>query len=155
MYSNELICDILEYINSNINKEITIDELSTMFFFNKTYIMKRFKREIGITIHSYINSIRVYNSLLDFKSDNYILSIALKHGFNSLEYFSETFKKIMGVSPQIYKKFIFISSNISIKDDTTIRNSIAKLQSIKDNTTKYLNNRKPKEVPVKKLFLSH
>ena len=155
MYSNELVCDILEYINSNINKEITIDELSTMFFFNKTYIMKRFKREIGITIHSYINNIRVYNSLLDFKNDNYILSIALKHGFNSLEYFSETFKKIIGVSPQIYKKFIYISSNISIKNDTTIRNSIAKLQSIKDNTTRYLNNRKPKETPVKKLFLPH
>lgn len=155
MYSNQLVCDILEYVNSNINKEITIDELSTMFFFNKTYIMKRFKREIGITIHSYINYIRVYNSLLDFKFDNYILSIALKHGFNSLEYFSETFKKIMGVSPQIYKKFIFITSNISIKDDTTIRNSIAKLQNIKDNTTRYLNNRKPKETPVKKLFLPH
>ena len=154
MYSNQLVCDILEYINSNINKEITIDELSTMFFFNKTYIMKRFKREIGITIHSYINYIRVYNSLLDFKNDNYILSIALKHGFNSLEYFSETFK-IMGVSPQIYRKFIFISSNISIKDDTTIRNSIAKLQSIKDNTIRYLNNRKPKQTPVKKLFLPH
>ena len=155
MYSNQLVCDILEYVNSNINKEITIDELSTMFFFNKTYIMKRFKREIGITIHSYINYIRVYNSLLDFKFDNYILYIALKHGFNSLEYFSETFKKIMGVSPQIYKKFIFITSNISIKDDTTIRNSIAKLQNIKDNTTRYLNNRKPKETPVKKLFLPH
>lgn len=155
MYSNELICDILEYINNNINKEITIDELSILFFFNKTYIMKKFKKEIGITIHSYINSIRIYNSLYDFKSNNYILSIALKHGFNSLEYFSETFKKIMGVNPQLYKKFTFISGNISIEEDTTIRNSIAKLQTIKENSIKYLNNRKPKQTPVKKLFLPH
>lgn len=155
MYSNELICDILEYINNNINKEITIDELSILFFFNKTYIMKKFKKEIGMTIHSYINSIRIYNSLFDFKFNNYILSIALKHGFNSLEYFSETFKKIMGVNPQLYKKFTFISGNISIEEDTTIRNSIVKLQTIKENSIKYLNNRKPKQAPVKKLFLPH
>ena len=40
MYSNTLICDVLDYINRNINKEITIDELSNIFYFDKTYIMK-------------------------------------------------------------------------------------------------------------------
>lgn len=153
MFSNKLVCDILEYINENINKEITIDELSSLFYFNKTYIMKRFKKELGISIHSYINHIRIYNSLLDFNNhnnNNYILNIAIRNGFNSLEYFSETFKKIMGVSPSIYKKFLFIGSNISKKDDDLIRNSIGKLQGIKNNCIKYLNNRKPKEIPVKK-----
>ena len=38
MFSNDLICNILEYLNKNINKEITIDELSMLFYFNKTYI---------------------------------------------------------------------------------------------------------------------
>lgn len=150
MFSNELVCEILEYINNNINKEITIDELSSLFYFNKTYIMKRFKKEIGITIHSYINHIRIYNSLLEFNNNSYILNIALRNGFNSLEYFSETFKNIIGVSPIIYKKFISISSYISEEDDIKIRNSINKLQTIKNNAIKYLDNRKPKEIPVKK-----
>ena len=48
MFSNELVCNILDYINNNINKEITIDELSYLFFFDKTYIMKRFKKELNI-----------------------------------------------------------------------------------------------------------
>lgn len=150
MFSNELVCEILEYINKNINKEITIDELSSLFYFNKTYIMKRFKKEIGITIHSYINHIRIYNSLLEFNNNSYILNIALRNGFNSLEYFSETFKNVMGISPSIYKKFIAISSYISEKDDIKIRDSINKLQNIKNNAIRYLNNRKPKEMPVKK-----
>lgn len=150
MFSNELVCEILEYINQNINKEITIDELSSLFYFNRTYIMKRFKKEIGITIHSYINYIRIYNSLLDFNNNHYILNIALRNGFNSLEYFSETFKNVMGVSPSIYKKFISISSYISPDDDILIRDSINKLQNIKNNSIKYLSNRKPKEMPVKK-----
>lgn len=150
MFSNELVCEILEYINQNINKEITIDELSSLFYFNKTYIMKRFKKEIGITIHSYINHIRIYNSLLEFNNNSYILNIALRNGFNSLEYFSETFKNIMGVSPIIYKRFISISSYISEEDDIKIRNSINKLQTIKNDAIKYISNRKPKEMPIKK-----
>ena len=62
MFSNELVCNIIEYLNDNINKEITINELSLLFYFDKTYIMKRFKRELGISIHEYINTIRIYNS---------------------------------------------------------------------------------------------
>lgn len=151
MFSNELVCDILDYINNNINKEITIDELSDIFFFNKTYIMKRFKKEIGISIHSYINNIRIYNSLLDFNNNSYILSIAIKNGFNSLEYFSETFKNIMGVSPRVYKKFTSINTYISKKEDNLIRDSIARLELLKNNSIRYLNNRKPKEMPVKVL----
>lgn len=152
MFSNELVCEIIEYINKNINKEITIDELSSIFYFNKTYIMKRFKKEMGITIHSYINHIRIYNSLLEFNNNSYILNIALRNGFNSLEYFSETFKNIMGVSPSIYKKFISISSFIIEKDDIKIRDSINKLQTIKNNAIRYLSNRKPKEMLVKKFI---
>ena len=59
MFSHELVCNILEYINKNINEEITIDELANRFYFDKTYIMKRFKKEIGKSIHEYINTIRI------------------------------------------------------------------------------------------------
>ena len=102
MYSNELICKIIDYINKNIDIEITIDDLSNQFFFNRTYIKKKFKRELNITIFNYINAIKIYNSLTKFNNNNSITSIALTSGFNSIEYFSEIFKKIMKVSPRKY-----------------------------------------------------
>ena len=148
MYSNELVCIILEYINNNINKEITINELSMHFFFDKTYIMKRFKRELGISIHEYINIFRIYNSLSLFKTDNYFLSIGINNGFNSLEYFSETFKKVMGVNPTTYKKFISYKV-ISKKDADLILNSITYIDSIKNKVNNFLSHRKPKSTPVK------
>lgn len=143
MFSNDLICNIIEYLNNNINKEITIDELSVLFYFNKTYIMKRFKKELNISIHEYINTIRIYNSLPYFKEDNYILSIAFKNGFNSLEYYSETFKKNIGVSPIIYKKYLSYK-NITDKEEEKILNNICRINSIKSNALNYLNHRKPK-----------
>lgn len=152
MYSNELVCKIIEYLNTNINKEITIDELSINFYFDKTYIMKRFKKELGITIHEYINYIRIYNSLNDFNIDNSILYIGIKNGFNSIEYFSETFKKVIGVSPITYKKFIISIKDISYSNEEIIKDSIIRLKNIKDKTIKYLNNRKPKSIHVKTIF---
>ncbi len=152
MFSNELVCNIIEYINNNINKEITIDELSMRFFFNKTYIMKRFKREIKLSIHEYINSMRIYNSLIYFNDDNYIISIAFKNGFNSLEYFSEIFKKIIGVSPIIYKKYISYKY-ISSSNEKEILKNISRLQKIKDDTILYLSHRRPKTLPTKSLKL--
>ena len=133
----------VEYLNNNINKEITIEELSLIFYFNKTYIMKKFKKELNVSIHEYINTMRIYNSLIFFKNDTYILSIAFKNGFNSLEYFSETFKKIMGVSPIIYKKYLNYKF-VTKEEQEKILENISKINNIKINALNYLNHRKPK-----------
>jgi len=142
MLSNELVCNIIDYINNNINKEITIDELSLLFYFNKTYIMKKFKKELNITIHEYINTIRIYNSLIYFKDNNYILSIAFKNGFNSLEYFSEIFKKNIGVSTNVYKKYLN-DKYITDKEEEKILENISRIRSIKTKVLNYSNNKKP------------
>ena len=143
MFSNSLVCDLLEYINKNINDEITIEELSNRFYFDKTYIMKRFKKEIGYTIHDYINMMRVLNSIDLYKYDNYILSIALKNGFNSIEYYSEMFKKIIGVNPLKYKKFINRSFDITDNEIDLIIRRINDCNNLKDFITNYLSRRKP------------
>ena len=75
MFSHELVCNLIEYINNNINDEITIIELSNRFYFDKTYIMKRFKREIGKSIHDYINIMRILNSLDYYKFEDWTKKI--------------------------------------------------------------------------------
>lgn len=67
MYSNKLICDILFYIDKNINNKINIQDIADIFFFNRFYIMKLFKKELGISINNYINLKRILNSLSDIK----------------------------------------------------------------------------------------
>lgn len=151
MYSNNLVCDILEYINKNINKEITTDELVNRFYYDKTYIMKRFKKEIGKSIHDYINTIRVLNSLEYYQYDNYILSIALKNGFASIEYYSEIFKKVIGVNPLKYKKFINRSIDINEKEIDIIINKVNECNNLKMYVNNYLLRRKPTRV-MEKVF---
>ena len=154
MYSNELVCKILNYIDNNINKKITIEELSLRFFYNRYYIMKLFKKEIGISLFDYINSLRIYNSINSINNSNKLLiRIAIDNGFYSLEYFSEMFKKIIGVSPSIYKKFYYSRYTPSKQNYKLITDNIIKLNTIINKTNKYKLNIKPQITPVRKLTI--
>lgn len=153
MYSNELICNVINYLDKNMYSEISIDLLSSIFCYDKYYIMKKFKKEIGITIISYINSMKIFKSLDYFKYDVNILSITFDNGFNSLEYFSETFKNIMGVSPVCYRKFIKYRMNVDDNDIKSIVDSLIRLKSLVSFVESYKRRVKPKDVPVKKLSI--
>jgi AraC-like DNA-binding protein len=113
--------------------------------------MKRFKKEIGKSIHDYINTIRVLNSLEYYQYDNYILSIALKNGFASIEYYSEIFKKVIGVNPLKYKKFINRSIDINEKEIDIIINKVNECNNLKMYVNNYLLRRKPTRV-MEKVF---
>ena len=107
MRSNELIFKILVYIDNNIFTKITLDGLAHTFHYNKYYIVKFFKKEIGYTLIDYINKLKIYYSLKLLNNSDYsILKIAIDNGFYSLEYYSETFKKEIGVSPKKYQKML-------------------------------------------------
>lgn len=154
MYSNKLICNILIYINNNINNKISVNELSNIFFYNRYYIIKLFKKEIGLSITEYINSIRIYNSIIQLKnSNNTLMNISLKNGFYSLEYFSETFKQITNINPRKVKTFFSTKKGINDKDVSTINSAIVKLYEISKIKDNYLSKQKPEKPPVKKLSI--
>ena len=141
MYSNDLVINLLNYIDNNINKKITMDELSHIFYFNKDYLMRIFKKELDITIMDYINKLRIYNSLEDNKNtSDMMIKIALNNGYSSQEYFTETFTKIIGVSPLIYRKFTKVNSQISEHELDLIRRSLAELSSTINRISRYKTN---------------
>ena len=153
MYSNELVCNILDYLDENINTIISIDMISSIFCYDKTYVMKRFKKELGISIVNYMNAIKIYNSLKYFKNDDSILKISIESGFNSLEYYSEMFKKVIGVSPMTYKQFTRYDVRVLADEVSTIINSLVKLDELRNRIMFYRRRVKPSTVMVKKLSL--
>lgn len=153
MYSRDLICDILEYIDNFLYTKITIEDLEHKFFYNRYYIMKLFKKELGITIFDYINKLRISSSLRSLnENDDLLIKVAINNGFYSLEYFSETFKKEIGISPKQYKKMIQSSYQYTDNISVVITN-IIKINNIIDHANKYKQNRKRTIMPVKKLSI--
>ena len=153
MYSNELVVKILNYIDDNLYKRITMDEISSIFYFNKDYLMRIFKKELDITIMDYINKRRIYNSLELLKNtDDLVIKIALNSGYSSLEYYSETFTKVLGVSPLTYRKFTRINSQISEEELDIIRTRLPEVSIILKKIDIYKNNIKRSEVKKIGLF---
>lgn len=153
MSSNNLVCDILEYIDSFVYTKITIKDLEHKFFYNRYYIMKLFKKEIGITIFDYINKLRINGSINEISNtNNLLIKVAMNNGFYSLEYFSEIFKKEVGISPREYKKMITDRCEYDTKYTLTTTN-IIKIRKIIDYVNKYKQNRKRKIMPIKKLSI--
>ena len=154
MYSNKLICQILNYIDTNWCNKLSINDLENRFYYNRYYIMKLFKREIGVTIFDYINNFKIYKSINEIAiSNNSMITIAINCGFNSLEYFSETFKNIVGVSPSNYKKILNREAifNIDKYDEVTL--NIIKINKLINKVNVYKNNIKSDKVKVKKLTI--
>lgn len=96
---------ILTYISENYHNNITIDEIADYCFYSKSYFMKFFKDTMGMGFIQYLNDYRldIAAKLLTDTDDN-ILDIAIRTGFNNLSYFNRAFKKKYGVTPGRYRK---------------------------------------------------
>lgn len=153
MYADELVCNILNYIHDHLYEVISMDMLSKKFFYDKSYLMRKFKKAMGVTINYYVNAMRIYSSLDEYRTGNSILKIALFHGYHSIEYYSEIFHNIIGVSPREYKKFIHYRYYETEKAYIKMTTSVVKLRMLKQSAVEYQNRRRPTKQPVKKISL--
>lgn len=135
---NKIVLDVLSFIDNNLYEELTIDIIASTLCYDKFYIMKTFKKELGISIVTYINYLKVLRSLSFYSNDDHILKIALCNGFNSLEYYSEIFKTFLGVSPITYKMYIN-GETLSIEDMELLRNSIQGIYAYNNFISNYRN----------------
>lgn len=103
--SNEHIINIYRYINKNLNKKISIEDLSNDLGLSKEYIMRIFKRETGKTITEYINMQKMAQAKELIQSKTLSLTdIASNLGFDDYNYFSRLFKKHFKTNPTAFKK---------------------------------------------------
>lgn len=97
--------NIKKYLDDNYTKNISLDEISSIFFINKFYLTRAFKNKYGLTIYNYVIEKRITKAkeLLRF-SNKKIEDISSICGFNDPNYFSRTFKKVENMTPIEYKK---------------------------------------------------
>lgn len=96
---------LFTYMNENIGKQITLEDLAELVGFNSTYLCRVFKSKYGIPPIQYINQLRLRKAKELLKCQEYnITDIADMLGFQSVHYFSRYFKKNFKVSPLEYKR---------------------------------------------------
>lgn len=95
----------LNYIENNYFRPIDVGDLAKNFGFSRSHFTVRFIKKVGESPYDYLTKIRVDKAKEYLKATNYsVEEIAYSVGFSSLQRFSETFKKRVGLSPLNYKK---------------------------------------------------
>lgn len=111
--SDNQLKSVIRYINSNFEKQITLDMLEKKFFISKYHLCHIFLRATGLTVHQYIASKRyAYVSEL-IKSGKTITEAASLAGFSNYSSFYRGYKKVYGASPRQNKDSIPALLNIN------------------------------------------
>jgi two-component system response regulator YesN len=60
VYASEDVIEKLKtYVNRNIQKELSLEFLSSLFYMNRSYLSHLFRQQTGQNFVDYINSIRI------------------------------------------------------------------------------------------------
>lgn len=97
---NNIVSDIITYINENISSPITLDELTEKFFLSKYYMCRSFKNQTGFTINQYIITKRMILVKELYKKGMNLSNASVEAGFSGYTAFYKAYTKEFGISPK-------------------------------------------------------
>jgi len=96
---------VLEYVESNLDKNITLTELARVANMSLYYFAVLFRQSTGLSPHRYVLSKRVERAkelLHDPKLS--VLDVSMNVGFEHQNNFARAFRRMIGVSPTEFKR---------------------------------------------------
>lgn len=102
-YSPKTI-QVLKYIEENIRESLSLAETAEIVGVNSAYLGQVFKKEVGVSFKNFVNQKKIEKSEELLKQGQYrIYEVAEIMGFQTVQHFCNTFKKVTGEAPGKYK----------------------------------------------------
>lgn len=95
---------LLQYIETHIDEELSLDSLARKFYVSKYHIAHVFKENLGLSVHRYITKKRLSLCRDAILGHQEIGEACLMCGFKDYSSFFRSFKKEYGMSPKEYKE---------------------------------------------------
>lgn len=93
-----------EYICKHAEEKFSLDTLADAAHVSKYYLVKLFKREMGVTPNQYYIQAKIRMAKQKIMSTQKEVNVAMELNFNDQSHLCNLFKKQMGISLQNYKK---------------------------------------------------
>lgn len=95
---------ILEFINSNYNKDISLQDAAKALNYADAYFCKIFKQCFDMNFTTYLSNFRVEKAKLQLEDITVnVKDISENVGFRDSNYFAKVFKRIVGITPSEYR----------------------------------------------------
>ncbi len=100
-----MIFDVQNYIEANVQKDLSLDAVSSRFFVNKFHLSHSFSEVSGYTFKQYVLMARLSKAKdLLLNTNEEIRAVSEQVGFNNVSHFIRTFKETEQISPLQYRK---------------------------------------------------
>jgi len=98
------ISRLIDYLKLHFAENITLSSAARYINMSESYLSTMFKKETGVSFVEYLTRLRIEKAAELLKtSDMPSYIIAEKVGYENINYFGRSFKKVMGVSPSQFR----------------------------------------------------
>ncbi|MCP9768256.1 AraC family transcriptional regulator [Lacihabitans sp. LS3-19] len=98
---------IFEFVEKNFEKDINTGNLAEISHLTIPAFCNYFKKNIGVSFTDFLNEYRINQACMMITEGNTISDVGFRCGFNSLSYFSRTFKTFKNMSPKDFQNKVF------------------------------------------------
>lgn len=95
--------EILKYISTHLEEELTVESLARRFYLSRYYLMHRFKAVSGYTVHQYISQKRLLRAGELIRSGVPVMKAAEEAGFSEYSTFLRAFQNTFHMSPREFR----------------------------------------------------
>lgn len=100
----DIVSIIIAQIHKNYNQNLMLKNIAADMNYSLPYVSKLFKDTTGLTFRLYLQKTRLEEACrLLANTDEKVLSIAKMVGYSDVDFFSRTFKKFAGTTPQQFR----------------------------------------------------
>ena len=98
--SQQLVRDVVAFINEHLTRDLTLDYLADRFFISKFYLSRVFKKHMNVTPHSYISQRRLFLAKQLLYDGLAPTEVYRRCGYSDYSSFFRAFKEKYGFSPK-------------------------------------------------------
>jgi AraC family transcriptional regulator len=96
----------VDYIESHITENLTVDEIAREAFVSKHYFQRLFTETAGIPVMRYVTKRRLQYAFFDIVRGVQVTDVAFQYGFESHAGFTRAFKRVFGYPPSFYRNHL-------------------------------------------------
>lgn len=95
---------IRAYLDTHFAENVSLDDLTMLVGLNRAYLIRSFKREVGLPPYSYLIQRRIEEAKRLLREGQTLAQVALEVGFSDQSHLNLHFKRVMNLSPGQYAR---------------------------------------------------
>ncbi|MCC8025398.1 MAG: AraC family transcriptional regulator [Clostridium sp.] len=101
---NQQIKTLCNYMEEHFPENITLDDLLSMTSFGKSYLLRSFTKQVGVSPYRYLQTIRLEKAKTFLEQGIPPIDAASMAGFADQSHFTNFFKEFIGLTPKQYQR---------------------------------------------------